>query len=345
MLHSGQTPHTKANHTTMTQQKIVIGGRRSQLAVVQSETVKRLIETKFCNQYYCNIVSQQTLGDQVQEKALYSFGGKALWTKELEDLLYSNDPELRLDMIVHSLKDMPTLLEDGFELGGITERVDPSDCCVMPLGSAYKSIKELPAGSIVGTSSVRRSAQLKRHFPHLKYKSIRGNINTRLAKLDDPNGEFACIILATAGLVRVNLQHRITERFDSDIMYHAVGQGALGIEIKLNDYKIRDILAEISHLPTFVSCLAERSLMRTLEGGCSVPIGVNSHYDTETQILHMKGIVISVEGDEFVEDEITYKINDIRIDSINCGKKLADMMIENGAKKILDKINLNKIDQ
>lgn len=329
----------------MTQEKLVIGGRRSQLAVIQSQTVKRLIESKFCNQYTCNIVAQQTLGDQVQEKALYSFGGKALWTKELEDLLYSKDPELKLDMIVHSLKDMPTLLEDGFELGGITERVDPSDCCVMPMGSPYTSIKELPSGSIVGTSSVRRSAQLRRHFPNLIFKSIRGNINTRLSKLDDPDCEFDCIILATAGLIRVNLQHRITERFTSDIMYHAVGQGALGIEIKLNDYKTRGILAEISHLPTFVCCLAERSLMRTLEGGCSVPIGVNSSYNLETKVLHLKAIVISVDGKDFVEDEIQCKINDIRIDSINCGKKLAETMIGNGAKTILDEINLNKVDQ
>ncbi|CCC69249.1 hypothetical protein NCAS_0C02590 [Naumovozyma castellii] len=326
---------------------INIGGRRSKLAVVQSHQVQKLIESHF-PQYKCPVFSSQTLGDQIQFKPLYSFGGKALWTKELEDLLYgdANDESVtRLDLIVHSLKDMPTLLPDGFELGGITKRVDPSDCLVMAAGSPYSMLDDLPEGSIVGTSSVRRSAQLKRKFPHLKFQSIRGNIHTRLEKLDAPESEFKCIILAAAGLIRMGLEDRITQTFDSSIMYHAVGQGALGLEIRKNDKKILGILDKVCDLETTVCCLAERQLMRTLEGGCSIPIGVESNYDTSTKKLLLKAIVVDVDGKEAVEDSIELTIKDIKRDSMACGKKLAENMIANGAKKILDEINLDRVTQ
>ncbi|CCD25146.1 hydroxymethylbilane synthase NDAI_0E03290 [Naumovozyma dairenensis CBS 421] len=326
------------------QLSIKIGGRRSKLAVAQSETIQKLILSKFPDAE-CPIFSTQTLGDQIQFKPLFSFGGKALWTKELEDKLYHDDPQERLDLIVHSLKDMPTLLPDGFQLGCITERSDPQDCLVMPLGSPYNSLNDLPDGAIVGTSSVRRSAQLKRKFPTLVYKSIRGNIHTRLDKLDDPQNEFQCIILAAAGLIRMGLSHRITQKFDSETMYHAVGQGALGIEIRKNDDRMMGILKEISHLETTVCCLAERSLMRTLEGGCSVPIGVESNYDKDSKLLILKGIVIDVEGKTAVEDSHQMVINDVERDTIECGKILAEKMIHNGAKKILDEINLDRVIQ
>ncbi|CAH01730.1 hydroxymethylbilane synthase [Kluyveromyces lactis] len=318
-----------------------IGGRRSKLAVVQSEQVKVMIESKFSH-IECPLLSVHTLGDQVQSKPLYSFGGKAVWTKELEDLLYKDD-ESRIDLIVHSLKDMPTLLPDGFELGGITKRVDPTDALVMPIGSPYSSLSELPDGSVVGTSSVRRSAQLKRKFPNLKFESIRGNIQTRLAKLDDPETPYKCIVLASAGLMRSGLDSRITQRFNADTMCYAVGQGALGIEIRKDDEKMKKILKEICDPSTTICCLAERSLLRTLEGGCSVPIGVVSNYDESTKVLTLKGIVINVEGTEWVEIEHKVTISNEREDSINCGKELAAKLTQNGAKEILDSINLDKI--
>ncbi|CDO92364.1 unnamed protein product [Kluyveromyces dobzhanskii CBS 2104] len=320
---------------------IRIGGRRSKLAVVQSEHVKALIQRKFPH-FDCLVFSANTLGDHVQSKPLYSFGGKAVWTKELEDYLYKDD-DTRIDLIVHSLKDMPTLLPDDFELGGITKRVDPTDALVMPIGSPYSSLSELPDGSVVGTSSVRRSAQLKRKFPNLKFESIRGNILTRLTKLDDPETPFKCIVLASAGLMRTGLDFRITQRFQPDTMCYAVGQGALGIEIRKGDEKMKKILKEICDPVTTICCLAERSLLRTLEGGCSVPIGVDSKYDQKSKQLTLKGVVIDVEGTEWVELSHTVTITDEREDSIRCGRELAAILVEHGAKKILDSINLDKI--
>lgn len=312
--------------------------------MVQSVSVKELIEENFPN-YECPVLALQTLGDQVQQKPLYSFGGKALWTKELEDRLYDTDPAKKIDLIVHSLKDMPTLLPEGFELGGITRRVDPTDSLVMPLGSPYKKLSELPDGSVVGTSSVRRSAQLKRKFPKLKFESIRGNIHTRLKKLDDPESPYKCIILASAGLIRMGLESRITERFTSEVMYHAVGQGALGLEIRKGDTRILEVLQKITDLESTVCCLAERALMRTLEGGCSVPIGVESSYDLGTKRLVLKGIVVSVDGTLAVEDTQEIHIDDVREDSMKCGRLLAEKMMADGAKEILDEINLDRVDQ
>lgn len=323
---------------------IRIGGRRSKLAVIQSTQVKKMIESHF-HQYECSVLALQTLGDQIQSKPLYSFGGKALWTKELEDLLYERDQEKKIDLIVHSLKDMPTQLPEGFELGGITKRVDPTDCLVMAKGSPYKVLGDLPTGSVVGTSSVRRSAQLKRKFPYLKFESVRGNIQTRLNKLDDPESLYKCIILATAGLIRLGLEDRITQRLDSSVMYYAVGQGALGIETRSGDSKTASILDQICDKESTICCLAERSLMRTLEGGCSVPIGVDTSYDNSTKELLLKGIVVNVDGSEAVEDEYTMVIENIKEDSMECGRQLAHKLVEKGAKKILDEINFDKINQ
>ncbi|EDO18151.1 hypothetical protein Kpol_1031p58 [Vanderwaltozyma polyspora DSM 70294] len=326
----------------MSKEVLVIGGRSSKLAVAQSTKVKELIEEQF-PQYECRIVALKTLGDQIQSKPLYSFGGKAVWTKELEDLLYHEDAKERIDLIVHSLKDVPTLLPDGFEIGAITKRVDPSDCLVMPIDSKYKSLDDLPNGSIVGTSSIRRSAQLKRRYPHLKFESVRGNIHTRLKKVDDPESHYQCIILAAAGLIRMGLESRITQTFNSTMMYHAVGQGAMGIEIREGDEKLRNILSKISDEETTVCCLAERSLMRTLEGGCSVPIGVETKYDASKKELLLKGIVVDVDGTKAIEEQHSIIIQDSKEDSMACGKALAEKMKQAGAKTILDSINLDRI--
>lgn len=326
----------------MSKETLVIGGRRSKLAVAQSNQVKTMIEEQH-PQFECRVTALNTLGDEIQSKPLYSFGGKAVWTKELEDLLYYEDPDTRIDLIVHSLKDMPTLLPDGFELGCITKRVDPSDCLVMPLDSKYKTLDDLPDGSVVGTSSIRRSAQLKRRYPNLKFESVRGNIHTRLDKVDDKGSHYQCIILAAAGLLRMGLAHRITQKFDSSLMYHAVGQGALGIEIRKGDKMMLDILESISDRESTIRCLAERSLMRTLEGGCSVPIGVETVYNLDSKLLILKGIVVDVEGKEAIEQEHRMHIVNEKDDAIACGKILAEKMIAAGAKKILDGVKLETI--
>lgn len=329
--------------------QVFIGGRKSKLAVAQSRIIRQLIKEKF-PMISLPILALTTLGDQVQNKPLYSFGGKSLWTKELEILLLQDLGDYdQLDLIVHSLKDMPTNLPEEFELGCIVKREDPSDAVLMEINSPYKSLKDLPKGSVVGTSSVRRSAQLKKNFPNLIFQSIRGNLQTRIQKLDDPNTEFKCIILATAGLTRLDLDYRITERLDSSIMYHAVGQGALGIEIRSNDSIMKAILKTIEDKNATICCLAERALLRTLEGGCSVPIGVQSFYNESTKELNLKSIVISVDGQKFVEDEITSIVdidsNDYKLQADKVGEELAIRLKNLGAKEILDEINFDKINE
>lgn len=344
---SSQT-NLSGNNSIMTKENINIGGRSSKLAVVQSVFVKHLINQYTENQYLCNIISRKTLGDHVQFKPLYSFGGKSLWTKELEDLLYceanvNHSASYCLDMIVHSLKDMPTNLPDGFELGCIVKRMDPTDCLVFAQDSSYKTLEDLPHDAVIGTSSIRRSAQLKKMYPNWKFKNIRGNIQTRLRKLDSPPSipgdrpEFDAIVLASAGLIRLDLQDRISQRLKT---YHAVGQGALGIEIRQNDDRILSILQQIEDIEATVCCLAERALLRTMEGGCSVPIGVTSCYQNDELTLNC--IVIDCDGVEYVEDSLTVSIQDIRKDSMKCGQDLARRMIQNGAGKILESINASK---
>lgn len=323
----------------MSQTKIIkIGSRRSKLAIIQSEHVQNMIEFAY-PEYKCQIITSETLGDLDQSKPFQAFGNKALWTKELEDLLYEQDSDKNVDLIVHSLKDMPTNLPQGFELSAVTKRVDPSDCLVMPLDSPYTHLSDLPEGSTVGTSSVRRSAQLKRKYPHLKFEGVRGNIQTRLQKLDRKNSIYSCLVLATAGLVRLGLEHRITHRFASSTMCHAVGQGALGVETRTGDTHIKSILKTIADKNTTICCLAERALMRTLEGGCSVPIGVQSHFNHETSILSLKAIVVSVDGTEAVESSLKLKIHIEEEDSIKCGQLLAEKLISLGARRILDAIH------
>lgn len=321
---------------------INIGGRKSLLAVRQSEIVRAKIEEVFPG-VECPIVAINTLGDVVQSKALYSFGGKAVWTKELEILLQNKVGDFpRLDLIVHSLKDMPTNLPEEFQLGCILDREDPRDALVMRKDSKYSSLDQLPAGTCVGTSSLRRSSQLLKRYPHLKIESVRGNLQTRLKKLDDPEGPFECIILAAAGLHRVNLGHRITKCLDAPEMFHAVGQGALGIEIRKNDKKVLEVLKHIENIHVTYCCLAERSLMRYLEGGCSVPIGVQTHYDPETSKLTFKGMVVSPDGTEYVEDEVCEIVNS-REEATQAGIKLGDILIAKGAKVILENINFERI--
>lgn len=331
------TLNIKDNH-------VQIGGRKSKLAVVQSEIVKELIVEKF-PELSCSVLALSTLGDKVQTKPLYSFGGKALWTKELEILLLEQVEEYpRLDLIVHSLKDIPTNLPEEFELGCILNREDARDALVMKSGSSYKSLADLPDGSLVGTSSVRRSSQLLKNHPKLRFESVRGNLQTRLNKLDDENSPFECLLLASAGLIRIGLGDRITAHLDAPEMYYAVGQGALGIEIRKGDEKMLQLLKTIEHLPTTYCCLAERALMRHLEGGCSVPIGVQSHYNESTNELSLKAIIVSPDGTLSVEDEYKGVVNN-KDDANAIGIKVGDLLSAKGGREILNSINFERINQ
>lgn len=327
-----------------TDNHVQIGGRKSELAQCQNNIVRALIEKEF-PELSCDVLALNTLGDQVLNKPLYSFGGKLLWTKELEILLVEGVGQYpRLDLIVHSLKDMPTTLPDEFELGCILHREDPRDALVMKAGSPYKLLADLPAGLVVGTLSIRRLAQLLRNYPHLKFESVRGNVHTRLAKLDDPEGTYSCLMLANAGLTRLGLAHRITTLLDAPDMYYAVGQGALGIEIRKGDEKMKNILKRLEDLPTTLCCLAERSLMRYLEGGCSVPLGVKTNFDEESNQLSLKACIVSPDGTKVVEDGYEMRVT-TKEDAEALGIKVGDLLIAKGGRDILAAIDFTRINQ
>lgn len=342
-----QMPHNTKNMNNTLNIKnnhVQIGGRKSKLAVMQSEIVKGCIVERF-PELSCSVLALSTLGDKVQTKPLYSFGGKALWTKELEILLLEQVDEYpQLDLIVHSLKDMPTNLPEEFELGCILSREDARDALVMKSRSPYKTLADLPDGSLVGTSSVRRSSQLLKNYPKLRFESVRGNVHTRLNKLDDEDSQFECLLLASAGLIRLGLGGRITSHLDAPEMYYAVGQGALGIEIKKGDQNMLQLLKTLEHLPTTYCCLAERALMRHLEGGCSVPIGVHSYYNEPTNVLSLNAIIVSPDGTKSVEDEYSGVVN-TKDDADALGIKVGDLLSAKGGREILNSINFERINQ
>lgn len=231
-------------------------------------------------------------------------------------------------------------------MGGVLAREDPRDVLVVKPGLPYTSLSELPAGSVVGTSSIRRTAQLAMRYPHLKVESVRGNIETRLAKLDAENGPFTCIILAAAGLLRIGLGDRITQYLDSQngSFLYAVGQGAIGIEIRSDDELVLDMLNQIGHQETFKACLAERSLLRSIEGGCSAPLGVESKWIRDadgTTKLRMQCIIISVDGSRHCTAELE-RVVENNLQAETFGLDLTKELIANGAGPILEEIKQNR---
>ena len=318
---------------TQTPKVVNVGTRKSPLALAQTQIVVDSLKEKFPD-YEFPIHSMTTTGDRDQNTALYNFGGKGLWTSQLEERLVNKE----LDIVVHSLKDMPTVLPEGCVLGCVTSREDPRDTLVIKKElqdkHGWKTLADLPAGSVIGTSSVRRIAQLVRRYPTLKFKDHRGNIQTRLRKDPDLTG----IILAAAGLQRMDLGHHITQFLESEnggILY-AVGQGALGVECRGDDTKVLEFLKSIQNEQTALACEAERSLMRALEGGCSVPIGVETKWIDDK--LRMKATVVSLRGDEGVDCETTEAIK-TQDEADKFGRKVAETLVERGAQRILDAIN------
>lgn len=323
---------------------IRVGTRRSALALKQCEIV---ISTLSQTHPHINFetVTVSVMGDRDKTTPLPDLG-KGLWTSELEAMLTSDPPQL--DMIVHSLKDMPTSLPAGCVLGCVTKREDPRDVVVFRAGHGgkYKKLADLPAGAVVGTSSVRRAAQLRRRFPGLVFQDVRGNIDTRLRKCDDEALGFDAIILAAAGLLRMDLGGRIGQFLESESegggMLHAVGQGALGIEAREGDALVLGVLRDIMDTETMLACEAERSLMRTLEGGCSVPIGVETDWVPGEkgvgQALRVRSVVVSLDGQEGAEVELTEEVVDMQ-SADKLGKKVASKLVEKGASRILEVIN------
>ena len=243
----------------------IIATRESRLALWQAEHVKAALQQRFG--LTVDLLGMTTRGDQILDRALSKVGGKGLFVKELETALERGEAHLA----VHSLKDVPMELPEGFTLAAIWEREDPRDAFV---SNRFGSVAELPQGAVVGTSSLRRVVQLLAARPDLRIEPLRGNLDTRLRKLDD--GGFDAIVLAAAGLVRLGLAERIRSRFEPAQMLPAAGQGALGIEVREDATALKALLAQTIHTPTFLACQAERAVSRGLGGSCSLPLAAHA---------------------------------------------------------------------
>jgi hydroxymethylbilane synthase len=309
----------------LTTRTVRIGSRKSQLALVQSHWVQAELQKAHSDRAF-EVKTMSTQGDKILDVPLAKIGDKGLFTKELEVAMLAKE----VDFAVHSLKDLPTNLPEGLMLGAVTEREDPADAMVVHPKYQDLKLETLPSGAVVGTSSLRRLAQLRHHYPHLTFKDIRGNLNTRLQKLDE--GEYDAIILAVAGLQRLGMGDRIHQIIDPDISLHAVGQGALGIECRADDEEILALFAPISHYPTTQRCLAERAFLRELEGGCQVPIGVNTAIDGDR--LTLKGIVATLDGQTLVRGEVQGSVTQPE----EIGTELAGQLKGKGAQAILNAI-------
>ncbi len=311
---------------------LTIATRESRLALWQTNFVKNSLQ-KLYPHLQINILGMTTQGDQILDKPLAKIGGKGLFIKELETALLNN----QADFAVHSMKDVPMEIPDGFALAAVLQREIPFDALVLAKNSPYKnlaSLQDLPNNAIVGTSSVRREAILRKNFPHLQIKSLRGNLDTRLKKLD--SGEFDAIILAAAGLKRLELDDRIQQILPPEIFISAPGQGALGIEILANNTQIAEILQTLNHMPTLLCVTAEREFSKQLGGSCQIPLGAFAHFDNE--IFYINGFVASVDGTKF----LAHKLKKSAITNIEeaklLGKNLAKKLLDQGANEILQNL-------
>ncbi|MDM9380171.1 hydroxymethylbilane synthase [Chlorogloeopsis sp. ULAP01] len=304
---------------------IRIGSRKSQLALVQTYWVQEQLQKSFPDITF-EVHTMSTQGDKILDVALAKIGDKGLFTKELELGMINKE----IDFAVHSLKDLPTRLPEGLVLAAVTERENPADALVVHEKYKDRQIDTLPEGVVIGTSSLRRLAQLRHRFPHYTFKDVRGNLNTRMAKLDA--GEYDALILAVAGLQRLEMGDRVHQIIPKEISLHAVGQGALGIECRAEDAELISLLKAIEHPETRDRCLAERAFLRELEGGCQVPIGVNTEIQGST--LTLTGIVASVDGQKLVQDTVSGETTDAE----KLGTELAERLRNQGAQEILDEI-------
>ncbi len=299
-----------------------IGTRKSKLALWQSEWIKNQIESHH-PEVTVELLKITTTGDKILDSPLSKIGGKGLFVKEIEDALLQQ----RIDMAVHSMKDVPAELPHGLMLCCFPAREDPRDALISRHGGG---LDQLPAGAKVGTSSLRRVAQILHIRPDLKPITLRGNVDTRLRKLD--SGEFDAIVLASAGLHRLGLSHRITQYFSTTTMIPAIGQGVLGLEIRAHDRNTYDILASLNHHPTEVTVRAERAFLKELEGGCQVPIAAHAYY--EKGKIRLEGLVAELDGSLVIRDECSGSESDPE----DIGVRLAKMVLNRGAHKVLEKV-------
>ena len=299
-----------------------IATRQSLLALWQAEYVKAQLESLHSD-LKVELVTMVTKGDKILDTPLAKIGGKGLFVKELESAML----EGRADIAVHSMKDVPMEFPEGLGLAVICERENPTDAFV---SNTYEHLENLPAGAVVGTSSLRREVQLRERRPDLVIKSLRGNVQTRLGKLDA--GEYDAIILASAGLIRLKLDERIRYRIPAEQSLPAGGQGAVGIECRMDDEATLALLAPLNHAPTATRVLAERALNRRLEGGCQVPIGC--YAELEGDQVWLRGLVGRPDGTKVLRDEIRGPAKEAEA----LGIQLADRLLAAGADTILAEV-------
>lgn len=304
-------------------EKIIrIGTRGSQLALYQAKKVKATLEELFPElQVELKII--KTKGDKILDVALSKIGDKGLFTKEIENELIDET----VDIAVHSLKDLPTKLPEGLKLGAVLERGEFRDALVSKDG---KKLNELKAGDIVATSSLRRIAGLLKINNQIVIKDIRGNVNSRLQKMED--GYCDAMIMAAAGLQRLGLENYITEILEPEVVMPAVSQGAIAIETRINDPRVDALMEKVNHVATWNAVTAERAFLSHLEGGCQVPLGCYSK--VENGILKLSGFVASIDGKQFIEENISGEIEN----GAKLGIQLAEIMLDKGAGQILNQI-------
>lgn len=307
----------------MTKRKIIIATRGSKLALWQAEWIKSQLK-EIEPELEIELNKIKTTGDKILDVPLAQVGGKGLFVKEIEEALLRGEA----DLAVHSMKDVPTDLPEGLHLCSITKREDPRDAFIA--GKGIKSFSAMPQGATVGTSSLRRICQLLNKRPDLKITQLRGNVDTRLRKLAE--GEFDAIILATAGVKRLGFSDRITERLPVDLSLPAIGQGAVGIECRVDDPFINTLLKKLNHEETSVCVRAERAFLKKLEGGCQVPVAAYAQLQ-EGKIV-IAGLVGSVDGKTLIKDNIHGKPEEAE----SLGTTLAEKLLSKGAKEILDEV-------
>ncbi|XP_067307857.1 hydroxymethylbilane synthase, b isoform X1 [Pseudorasbora parva] len=280
---------------------IRVGTRKSQLARIQTDSVVEKLKELHPDVHF-EIVAMSTTGDKILDTALSKIGEKSLFTKELESALEKNE----VDLVVHSLKDLPTVLPVGFTIGAVLKRENPHDAVVLHPKHKGKRLDSLASKSVIGTSSLRRAAQLKKRFPHLEFKDIRGNLNTRLKKLDEKD-DFSAIILAAAGLRRMGWENRISQILGPEDCMYAVGQGALAVEVRARDRDILEMVSVLNDSDTVLRCIAERAFLKHLEGGCSVPVAV--YTEVKDSQVYLTGAVYSLDGSDSLKETMQTSIS------------------------------------
>ena len=306
----------------MAKQLIRVATRGSMLALQQSGIIKAALE-KLWPEIRFELQIIKTTGDKITGVPLAQVGGKGLFVKEIEDALLDGSA----DLAVHSMKDVPAALPEGLIIAAVPEREDPRDALIIRSG---KTIADLRHGALIGTSSLRRSAQIRAMRPDFEVRDLRGNVETRLRKLDE--GQFDAIILAAAGLNRMGWQDRVTMYMDPVEFIPAIGQGALGIEARSGDHRVLSLLAPLDHPETAVTVSSERSLLKELEGGCQVPIAGYARLTGKT--IRLSGLVASLDGRQLFRAVRAAPMED----AVVLGKRVAGELLDMGARKILDEI-------